>query len=167
MTPLVTIDRLDHVHLNVTDRAGSVAFFARVLGLRIVGEADPPDDHPLFLAPAGSAHHCVSLFVGRPAEGPNRNVAFHTDAEGFLAFADRLPDPLVRGHHDRPLEREDMHDYGLAMTFDFLDPDGNHLELVTYAHRAVRAARADPGEGPAPRAPRSISEAKKGGGRDR
>jgi catechol 2,3-dioxygenase-like lactoylglutathione lyase family enzyme len=138
MTPLVVTDRLDHVHLNVTDRAAAVDWYARVLGLRVFGEANPPDTHPLFLATARGTDHCVSLFVGTPAEGPNRNVAFHADAQAFVAFANHLPQPDVIGHQGQPLTAADRHDYGMAITFDFLDLDGNHLELVTYDHDATR-----------------------------
>jgi len=140
MTPLVTIDRLDHVHLNVTDRSAAVDWYRRVLGLRPFGDADPADGHPLFLAPANGAHHCVSLFVGRPMQGVNHNVAFHADAAGFVAFTERLPQPDLRGKHGGPLTAADSNDYGLAITFDFLDLDGNQLELVTYDHHEARAA---------------------------
>ena len=40
MTPLVATDGLDHVHLNVKDRAAAVDWYGRILGLRIFGELE-------------------------------------------------------------------------------------------------------------------------------
>lgn len=139
MTPLVTTDRLDHVHLNVTNRTASIAWYGRVLGLRVLGEANPDPSHPVFLAPADTSRLCLSLFVGEPASGPNRNIAFHAKARDFVAFARYLPNPDVTNHKGQPLTAHSFHDYGMALNFDFTDPDGNHIELVTYECDAARA----------------------------
>lgn len=140
MTPLVTTDRLDHVHLNVTDRPASIAWYERVLGLRVLGDPNPDPAHPVFLAPAGASRLCLSLFVGVPASGPNRNIGFHANAQGFATFARQLPNPDIVDQKGQPLSAKNYHDYGRAVTFDFTDPDGNHIELVTYDCDAVRAA---------------------------
>jgi len=143
--PLVRTDRLDHVHLYVQDRAEAVAWYRRVLGLVEYGRwprhADP--DSPVFLAPSTGGEHCVSLFVGPRPEGGDRTVAFHAGARAFLGFAAALPDPEVRGHDGQPLAASDCNDYSMAITFNFLDPAGNHLELVTYETEAVRDRLAD------------------------
>ncbi|ABD55502.1 VOC family protein [Jannaschia sp. CCS1] len=142
MSALVTGARLDHVHLCVADRAASVQWYARVLDLHPLGPGaeDLADDHPLFLAPASApADHCLSLFTGPSAQGADRNVAFRVDASALLAFLDRLPDPEVMAQTGGLLSPDNVNDYGLAMTLDFLDPDGNELELVCYDAGAVRA----------------------------
>ncbi len=145
MTTLVTAERLDHVHLCVADRERSVAWYRRVLGLRLVGA--PPgevsDDHPIFLGPAaGGGDHCLSLFIGTPARGGDRNVAFRVDGPAFLHLLDALPVEEVRAQSGGVLTRDDLNDYGMAFTLDFLDLDGNELELVTYDVAALREARA-------------------------
>ena len=38
-----------------------------------------------------------------------------------------------------PLQRSDADDHGLAWSYYFVDPDGNHLEITTYDHEPVRA----------------------------
>lgn len=140
MTPLVTTDRLDHVHLNVTDRPASIAWYGRVLGLNVLGDANPDPSHPVFLAPASVSRLCLSLFVGELAVGPNRNIAFHSTAKDFAAFARHLPNADILDHKGQPLHANSYHDYGMALNFDFADPDGNHIELVTYECDAARAA---------------------------
>lgn len=144
--PLVRTDRLDHVHLYVTDRPAAIAWYDRVLGLRIYGrwrEKDPPDTRPVFLAPSTGGEHVVSLFVGARPEGGDRTVAFHAGARAFLGFAAALPHADVNGYDGAALHRGDVNDYGMALTFNFLDPAGNHIELVTYDHEEVRAVLAE------------------------
>ena len=143
--PLVRTDRLDHVHLYVKDRPAAIAWYRRVLGLRIYGrwsEEDSAPDHPVFLAPATGGEHCVSLFQGARPTGGDRTVAFHASARAFLGFAAALPVPDVLALDGVPLAPSGGNDYGMALTFNFLDPAGNHLELVTYAHEEARAGLA-------------------------
>lgn len=145
MSALVSGAILDHVHLCVADRVRAQDWYRRVLDLRVLGpgHGDVADDHPVFLAPASHpTEHCLSLFVGDPATGGDRNVAFRVTAEAFLSFLDRLPDPTVIAQKGDLLSREHVNDYGPAMTLDFLDPDGNELELVTYQSNVVREALA-------------------------
>ncbi|KAJ55348.1 hypothetical protein ACMU_11675 [Actibacterium mucosum KCTC 23349] len=141
---LVKPDRLDHVHLYVRDRAAAIGWYTRVLGMREYGkwrQDNPPDDHPVFLATANGVH-VISLFVGDRPEGGDRTVAFHLGPQAFLAFARLLPHADLEGYDGKPLTREGLHDYGMAMTFNFLDPAGNHIELVTYDTDPVRAGLA-------------------------
>ena len=133
------------MHLYVQEVPAAVAWYRRVLGLVPYGDWDPEaarPPHPTFLAPSTGGHHCVSLFVGDRPRGGDRTVAFHAGERGFLGFARALPAEGVPAHDGRPLTLADHNDYGMAITFNFLDPDGNHLELVTYDHRPVRAALA-------------------------
>lgn len=142
MSVLVRAGQLDHVHLCVRDRAASIDWYARVLDLRVLGptHGDLADDHPVFLAPADTpTSHCLSLFVGQSATGGDRNVAFSVTAPAFLSFLAHLPDPEVISQRGGPLGVEHVNDYGPAMTLDFIDPDGNELELVTYDSAPVRA----------------------------
>jgi catechol 2,3-dioxygenase-like lactoylglutathione lyase family enzyme len=146
-TPLVRTDRLDHVHLYVTDRPAAVIWYRQVLGLVPYGinAADIDGlhrDHPLFLAPATGGHHCLSLFTGKRPTGGDRTVAFHADGAAFLRFAAALPAPNLLARDGTPLTTAKHHDYGMAITFNFLDPAGNHLELVSYDHDQVRAGLA-------------------------
>lgn len=146
MTPLVVTDRLDHVHLYVHDRPAAIAWYHRVLGLVPYGkwEVDnPADDHPVFLSPATGGAHIVSIFVGDRPTGGDRTVAFHAPAVAFLGFAEALPHDDLCAYDGTPLSEKNVHDYGLALTFNFLDPAGNHIELVTYDHEQVRAGLAE------------------------
>lgn len=141
MSALVTGATLDHVHLCVTDRPRAIAFYAHVLDLHVLGHdhGEVADDHPIFLAPATKPNaSCLSLFVGKPARGGDRNVAFVVEADAFVAFAEALPDDSVRAQNGAILTAADVYDYGKVLAFTFLDPDGNHLEVVTYQADTAR-----------------------------
>ena len=129
------------MHLYVTDRPAAVAWYRRVLGLVPYGAwpKDDAPDHPLFLAPGLGGHHCLSIFVGPRPEGGDRTVAFHAPARAFVEFARGLGGAGLRGYDGSPLTAGDHHDYGMALAFNFLDPDGNQLELVTYEVEEARA----------------------------
>ena len=62
-------------------------------------------------------------------------------AAGWLLRA-ALPAPNLLARDGTPLTTAKHHDYGMAITFNFLDPAGNHLELVSYDHDQVRAGLA-------------------------
>ncbi len=141
--PLIQTRGLDHVHLYVHDRPAAIDWYGRILGLVPYGKwrnDDPAPDHPVFLAPKNAADHCLSIFIGDRPTGGDRTVAFHATAAQFIAFAAALPHTDILALDGTELRAEGFHDYGLALTFNFLDPAGNHLELVTYDHAEAREA---------------------------
>ena len=81
------LDRLDHVSLNVSDRARSIAWYRDVLGLRLMNKPGA-DDWPTFMGKFGS---CIGLFqaqsgpaVTREPESVGlRHVAFMLGSEDF------------------------------------------------------------------------------------
>ena len=118
--------RLDHVSLNVSDRARSIAWYRDVLGLEQRGEARR-DDWPVFMGEFGA---CVALFQAqvetteREAESTGlRHVAFMVDRDDLASAQTRL------GEHGVDFRFED---HGNAHSIYFPDPDGNVIELTTY-----------------------------------
>lgn len=108
--------RIDHVSLNVADRARSVAWYDEVLGLRRAGSGPAPDEEPMFLGADGAQ---IALFADR-APGL-RHIALATDADGqeqVRAGLERLAVPHRLVHH-----RD--HD---SLYFD--DPDGATIEVM-------------------------------------
>jgi catechol-2,3-dioxygenase len=122
----VRLRRLDHVSLNVSDRARSIAWYRDVLGLEQRGEP-LRDDRPVFMGELGA---CVALFqaqVDTPERQPEstglRHVAFTIGREDLEEARERLRERGV----DHRLE-----DHGNAHSIYFPDPDGNVIELTTY-----------------------------------
>ena len=118
--------RLDHVSLNVSDRARSIAWYRDVLGLEQRGEPRR-DDWPVFMGELGA---CVALFqaqVNTPERQPEstglRHVAFMVGRDDLAAAQTRLREHGVEFRFE---------DHGNAHSIYFPDPDGNVIELTTY-----------------------------------
>jgi catechol-2,3-dioxygenase len=125
-TAAFELQRLDHVSLNVADRARSIAWYRDVLGLAQRGEP-VDDDEPVFMGELGA---CVALFQAErqsPAREKEstglRHVAFMLTREGLEEAKAHLGE---RGVDYRP------EDHGNADSVYFSDPDGNVVELTTY-----------------------------------
>jgi lactoylglutathione lyase len=122
----VQLRRLDHVSLNVSDRARSIAWYRDVLGLEQRGEPRR-DDWPVFMGELGA---CVALFQAqvetaerRPESTGLRHVAFMVGRDDLAAAQTRLRERAVEFRFE---------DHGNALSIYFPDPDGNVIELTTY-----------------------------------
>ena len=120
------LDRLDHVSLNVSDRAASIAWYRDVLGLEQRNEPRK-DDWPVFMGEFG---RCIALFqaeIESPARDEEstglRHVAFMVSREAL----DRAREHLVALRVEFRSE-----DHGNALSVYVPDPDGNVVELTTY-----------------------------------
>ena len=140
------VEGLDHVHVEVSDRAAAAAWYGRVLGLvpdgRLAAWAEHPDG-PLILSTTNGMT-TLSLFQ-RPVAPSRRDttIALRTDRVGFDAFVARLPDLALRHRSGRTLVASDVVDHDLSLSIYFVDPDANPLELTTYeVGRGLREAAA-------------------------
>lgn len=143
MSPPFRVEQIDHVELFVPDRDAAATWYKEVLGLEPVPKAaawavDPGG--PLMISSDGG-RTMVALFKGEP-QGTHpavgfRRLAFRVDAAGFLAFAARAK-TLGLGAGKGPAR---IVDHTTAFSIYFSDPYGNDLEVTTYEHAAVRAAR--------------------------
>lgn len=136
--------RIDHVHLEVADRDAAAEWYARVLGLArhptLARWAEDPMG-PLILA-GGDGFPTLSLFARAPKQvSRDTTVAFRVSGHDFLSFCDRLAELRLQDRDGKAVTRADTVDHGLSWSIYFLDPDGNRLELTTYDHADVAAAR--------------------------
>jgi catechol-2,3-dioxygenase len=122
----VQLRRLDHVSLNVSDRARSIAWYRDVLGLEQRGEPRR-DDWPVFMGELGACVALVQAQVNTPARQPEstglRHVAFMVGRDDLSAAQKRLAEWGVEFRFE---------DHGSAHSIYFPDPDGNVIELTTY-----------------------------------
>jgi catechol 2,3-dioxygenase-like lactoylglutathione lyase family enzyme len=121
------LQRLDHVSLNVSDRARSIAWYRDVLGLEPRNEPRE-DDWPVFMGAFGA---CIGLFQaqsGHAAERIPESVGFR-----HLAFTVGKRDLESAQAHfaDTGVEFR-YEDHGNASSVYVRDPDGHTIELTTY-----------------------------------
>lgn len=137
----IEVAALDHVHIYVADPKAAAAWYRRVLGLEVMpssGDGTPGSRRPLYMAtPKGQ--YCASIFVGRPPSDGDHTTAFRVPGRVFIQFGANLHTIGVAARDGTLLEARQADDHGLAFSYYFLDPDGNHLELTTYDHKSVRA----------------------------
>ena len=127
------VDGLDHVQLRVREHEVAVTWCGGVLGL-----AAPPEHRgraaaprgPQFLATPGRAY-CAEPFAGEPEVPGDHTIAFHTGADRFAAFLDRLDKLALTDRRGGTLGRDSLVDHGGASPLRFRDPDSERIELTT------------------------------------
>ena len=125
------LQRIDHVHVFVADRAAAEAWYARVMSLRRIAELAfwSADGGPLTVGNTGHGVH-VALF-----EGANRNcrstIAFGVPGAELLAWQTHLQEVLGR--------RIELVDHQVSWSLYFNDPDGNPFEITSNDHAVVSA----------------------------
>lgn len=125
--PAFRLERLDHVSLNVGDRARSVAWYQRILGLELRSDPDVDPSEPVFLGDFG---RCIALFQAA-TEAPARDY----ESIGLRHVAFMLgKDGLARAQTHLRAQSVDFRfeDHGSAHSVYLRDPDGNTVELTTY-----------------------------------
>ena len=118
------LQRLDHVSLNVVDRARSIAWYRDVLGLPQLNQPTE-DDEPVFLGQPGLQFGLFQAQIQSPAREPESSGLRHiARVVGDLdAAQERLRSHGVEFRYEN---------HGNALSVYFRDPDGHVLELTTY-----------------------------------
>jgi NAD(P)-dependent dehydrogenase (short-subunit alcohol dehydrogenase family) len=126
------LDRVDHLHVYVQDRAAAERWYAEVLGLRRVEALVhwTADGGPLTLADADDRVH-LALFE-RPPQPNRATIALGVDAPSFIAWRRHLAQRLGAV--------PEAVDHQLSWSMYFSDPDRNPYEITCYQHGAVAAA---------------------------
>ena len=141
---MITIRGIDHIVLPVADIDRALAFYHGVLGLPVEREAEFRAGRIGFPSVRIHERFVIDLFPRKDGQGGapgastevRRNLdhfCLVTDAEDLspvVAELQRREVPIVRG----PVERWGAQ--GMAMSVYVRDPDGNELEIRTYAPAA-------------------------------
>lgn len=124
-----TLERVDHIHVFVSDRAASEQWYANVMGFRRVSELEfwAADGGPLTIANQSGTIH-LALFE-RPAQKSRSTIALAADVTQFLAWRAHLNESLARSIE--PV------DHQMSWSLYFNDPDGNPYEITSYDYAAL------------------------------
>ena len=147
------VEQIDHVELAVPDRREAAAWYARVLGLRVVTEfqAWANDPRGPLMITTKNAGTKLALFAGGPSDCSVREasrsiqtLAFRVSGDGFLCFLERLEQLDLRNEEGDKVHRHDAVDHQGAYSLYFCDPWGHALELTSYDCDVIAAALSDP-----------------------
>jgi catechol 2,3-dioxygenase-like lactoylglutathione lyase family enzyme len=160
------VDRVGHIGIHVSDMDRSIAFYRKVLGLKVTGHWRPPDiRRPICFMRFGEKHHDIVLFelakdasktgvdatdsAHRKQPGLD-HIAFEVDSrEDWLKAIDHVRacgiemvnGPLV--HAPEGGERTFFGGSG-SHAFYFLDPDGNRIEIYCWMMTVTGPSAAAP-----------------------
>ena len=125
------LERIDHIHVFVSDRAASERWYAEVLGFRRVPELEfwAPDGGPLTVQDASGSVH-LALFE-RPAQPCRSTIALAASAPEFIAWQAHLSTLLG--------QLVPAVDHQVSWSLYFADPDGNPYEITSYAYDTLAA----------------------------
>ena len=131
MPPL--LQRIDHIHVFVSDRAASERWYREVLGFGRVPELAfwASDGGPLTLQDTSGSVH-LALFERLP-QSCRSTIALAASPTEFVAWQAHLSSTL-----GQPVQAVD---HQVSWSLYFTDPDGNPYEITSYAYEAL-AARA-------------------------
>jgi len=132
----IKVSALDHVHIYVSDVDGAAEWYGRVLGLEVMPVSKFDAGSRYMATPRGQ--YCATFFKGKPPSDGDHTSAFRVPGTVFLDFSDKLHALQLSDRMGGVLSREDADDHGLAWSYYFTDPDGNHLEVTSYDHQKVR-----------------------------
>ena len=127
LAPLFQLRKVGHVVLNVSDLEASARYYTELLGFQIT------DRYPESMVPGGmiflrcsTDHHTVALVGG--ASKSERSTLNH------FAFEVATLDEVFQARawlreHGVPIVFEGRRRAGCQIAIEFLDPDGNNLEI--------------------------------------
>jgi catechol-2,3-dioxygenase len=125
----LSLQRIDHIHVHVSDRRAAEHWYQTVLGFMRVKELEfwAAGGGPLTLADASGAIH-LALFE-RPSQSRHATIAFAVNAENFLAWREHL--------QSLPELTVEMEDHTVSWSLYFCDPDGNPYEITSYEYQPL------------------------------
>jgi len=132
--------RIDHVHLEVSDRQEAADWYEDVLGLKrfqtLKSWADDPMG-PLILA-CGDGFPALSLFA-REFKDTSRDttIAFRVSGDDFVKFCGRLETLKLKNEAQKTVTNIDVVDHDFSWSLYFLDPYENRIEVTTYDYDLV------------------------------
>jgi catechol-2,3-dioxygenase len=124
-----SVEGIDHIHINVTDRERAERWYKKILGLSRIQELEfwAGGGGPLTLADASGRVH-LALFESNNVQ--NTTIALKVSSQGLAEWIDHLS---RNGIDVEPVDHE------VSWSIYFNDVDGNPFEITTYEYSGFKA----------------------------
>ncbi|MBV8048570.1 MAG: VOC family protein [Paludibacterium sp.] len=133
---MLSLGKIDHIHICVSDASKAIAWYQRVLGLHPDPRYRPLQDEPhavtMLANPSGTVRFAVSQ--SETANELPGSVAFVVGGQDFLDWIDRLAGERVASRDGVTIARDSVRDHHFFCSISFVDPFGNPFEIVSYDH---------------------------------
>ncbi|WP_144210638.1 VOC family protein [Shewanella donghaensis] len=124
-----TLNRIDHIHIYVRDRAKALIWYQQVLGFEVIEELAfwSKDGGPLTIK-LGDIH--LALFES--INPKYTTVAFGVDAENYVLWQQHLASFQINYTES---------DHDITWSIYFADPDGNPFEITSFEYQEIANAK--------------------------
>ncbi|OHX18543.1 VOC family protein [Chromobacterium amazonense] len=132
---MLSLGKIDHIHIRVKDAAVALKWYQRVLGLAPDARYKTDGEHNA--AMLVNASGSVRLAISEDPDavyGAQGAVAFVVSGQDFLEWIDRLAGERVTNREGQTIARDSVHDHRFFCALSFVDPFGNPFEIVSYDH---------------------------------
>ncbi|GGY11393.1 VOC family protein [Paludibacterium paludis] len=133
---MLTLGKIDHIRISVSDVPKALAWYQRVLGLapdpRYRNLQEAP--HSVWMIANPSSTVRLALYQDRGSSGASGSVAFVVSGQEFVDWIDRLAGERVVSRDGQTIARDSVKDHGFFCAIAFVDPFGNGFEIVSYDH---------------------------------
>ncbi|KZE33208.1 catechol 2,3-dioxygenase-like lactoylglutathione lyase family enzyme [Crenobacter luteus] len=138
---MLTLGKIDHIHVRVADLKVALDWYERVLGMNIdTRYRHMQEGHGITMLsnPSASVRLALSEEAGEGGALPG-TVAFSVGGQEFLAWIDALAGQRVRDKDGETIARDSVRDHAFFLSINFVDPFGNPFEIVSYDHTWLAA----------------------------
>lgn len=137
------VQRIDHVHIEVSDRETAADWYKKVLGLERHKQLQSWAEDPMgpLILQGGDGYPTLSLFARDCKESTrDSTIAFRVDGKGFLEFCENLDAFKLKATSGGVLTHTDVVDHEASWSVYFFDLDQNRIEVTTYDYSQVKQA---------------------------
>ncbi|WP_028534151.1 VOC family protein [Paludibacterium yongneupense] len=133
---MLSLGKIDHIHIRVSDVTKAIAWYHRVLGLSADPRYKPLQDGEHAMTMMANPSGTVRLAVGQDAgtTALPGAVAFVVNGQDFLDWIDQLAGERVASRDGQNIARDSVRDHQFFCSISFVDPFGNPFEIVSYDH---------------------------------
>ncbi|MGC0154303.1 VOC family protein [Chromobacterium vaccinii] len=133
---MLSLGKIDHIHIRVKDAAAALKWYQRVLGLVADTRYKTDGEHntAMLANASGNVRLAISEDSDAAPSGAQGAVAFVVSGQEFVEWIDQLAGERVTNREGQSIARDSVRDHRFFCALSFVDPFGNPYEIVSYDH---------------------------------